>query len=513
MDFKNIDIDDRLNIAYNFFYKNNDQDFQIGDYNTNDFKNIDNIKLITNSTNVKSIINNIFNVDINFINHINDKYIFERINGIHKSEIILSLYPDKNDIDNPDDECNKNELVKLMLSEFLIKKKTIHIIIPIINFDLPIEELTIFFNKYHKLKELSKLKKKIIKINIVEKFYDKTTLDKSLTNDFLKNWNVNDLFYLIFQVIHTLYIIRSKYSKFKHNNLSINNIDVYISKRNIDDLKIYSINNKEYKFYNNGLIVKLNNFDKVSFDDNDNNDILFFLNSLLEHFKRFNNQDYNKFINFIIECINIKDPLLIMAHDSNGNSLEKKNKNTVGYRMLNKQNKKQSKKKQQSRKQRKEHSKKRTSKESRSKRKESRLKNKSSNNKKEKINSIAEIDFLKDGLHETHPGFTQNGFNQNGFSNNPFNYQGVGQNNYNYNGFNHTNQLNTNMMNNNMGNSYDTTQPQYNNNIMSYIPQNSIQENNQQPEKIHEQINNNLLNEQQTGGGKKRIQKGGSFFF
>ena len=125
MDFKNIDIDDRLNIAYDFFYKNNSLDLQIGDYNTNDFKNIDNIKLITNATNVKSIINNIFNVNINLISYDNEKYIFERINGIHKSEIILSIYPDNNDIDNIDDDYNKNELVKLMLSEFLIKKKTI----------------------------------------------------------------------------------------------------------------------------------------------------------------------------------------------------------------------------------------------------------------------------------------------------------------------------------------------------------------------------------------------------
>ena len=199
MDFKNVDINDRLNIAYDIFYDNNNE-YQTGNYNTVEFKNIDNLKLTTNATNVKTIVNNIFNVEINLISSSNNKYIFERINGNHKSEIILSLYDDAyiNELEDPDSLCNKNELIKLMLSEFLIDKKTNHIIISIINLDIPIEDLNIFFIKYEKLKSLSLLKKKIVKINIIENYFNKSSLKNALNYDLLKTWNVNDLNILIF---------------------------------------------------------------------------------------------------------------------------------------------------------------------------------------------------------------------------------------------------------------------------------------------------------------------------
>ena len=80
-------------------------------------------------------------------------------------------------------------------------------------------------------------------------------------------------------------------------------------------LLLYKYKGKEYKILNNGIDIKLDNFDDVTIDKEINDDIITFFESFKKHniiIKYLNINKNIKISNFILDCINIKDPINIM---------------------------------------------------------------------------------------------------------------------------------------------------------------------------------------------------------
>ena len=108
---------------------------------------------------------------------------------------------------------------------------------------------------------------------------------------------------LLFQVIHTLYVIKKEYPDFKHNFLSLDNILVYLD--NINNLKKYKFHEKIFNLDDN-FIIKIFNFRKASSKiilnediNSKDDDLLFFINELT-NLKEVNlDSETEEFIKFI----------------------------------------------------------------------------------------------------------------------------------------------------------------------------------------------------------------------
>ena len=155
-------------------------------------------------------------------NSVNVLY-FKRI-GTHKNSTIEIIeYSDKyvaNDLNNP---INVNKVIRKLLSELVISKKTKNILLPIINVDATGLELS----KYESLKSLVDTTK-LYSINITEHFYGLWTLDDFLNKK--KDPPIDEVVLenTIFWMVDLIYKINLVYPKFKCNNLIPKMINCYL---------------------------------------------------------------------------------------------------------------------------------------------------------------------------------------------------------------------------------------------------------------------------------------------
>ena len=122
---------------------------------------------------------------------------------------------------------------------------------------------------------------KMLSITISERFFKMQTLENYINNN-IQNMNTDDISNIIFQVVHTLAIIREKYPKFNHNLLSIDKINLYLTEKNTQTTK-YTYKNLVYNIKNSGFIIKLTNFHAAEIESNSTDDIKTFFNSLLKN--------------------------------------------------------------------------------------------------------------------------------------------------------------------------------------------------------------------------------------
>jgi len=193
-------------------------------------------------------------------------------------------------------------LMFIILSKLVLEGKTNNILVPIFNIDVSLDLIKPLIRKhesYQYYKTLIENNKNIdlFSIQIKENFFE---------SDILKNYIMeNKISYksLLFQLIHTLYVIKREYPDFNHNFLSLENILVYL---NVDNnFKKYKYQEKIFNLEDD-FIIKIFNFRKASskniLNENINskeNDLLFFINELAQ-LKEFNpDSETKEFIEFI----------------------------------------------------------------------------------------------------------------------------------------------------------------------------------------------------------------------
>jgi hypothetical protein len=299
------DLEFLINLLYEYNYvKKTDKCFDVNDITLDDIKDIDNIKIIPPPNKINAYINQIFNIDINYIKKYGQDYVFSRVGPLNTTISIRPYISDesRNDVNSED---NKNKQISFILSDLVTKKLTRHILLPILNIDIPLKNLIPFLQKYPDL-ELNKSNSKYLSISISERFFKMMTLDEYLTETNLKIMKPTDFLNIIFQVIHALAVIRNKYPKFNHNLLNTESISVYVTDKN-DHEFIYKYDDKNIKINSCGVIIKIGNFNLAEINSTNNDDVKTFMNSLLAN----NNvKEYLKknstIENFIIEYINMK---------------------------------------------------------------------------------------------------------------------------------------------------------------------------------------------------------------
>lgn len=308
-----INLQEKINILYDFVYNNINKDcFDIdtidiknlkkNDYKITDEKLCDNLlqQLVLDST-------------MQYFSSDDKNVIFKRFNNQNQLLIKLS-------VDNIEKQDNDSK-ISYILSELVLKNKTKHILLPILNLEVDRSKLQLFTNI--KSNELIN-KSTTCGVKIRENFHKIYTLQNYLQ----ENMNEHIIKIILWQIIHTLYVITEKFPYFAHNNLNLNNIFIY-------QKKIYDTN-IEYKYSNNtkiinntNLEIKITNFENSIINSKNNNDLETLVNSIL---KLNLNLDL-KTKNFLNEIL--KNNLINIMNNKYFSDITELNDNMKGRRTIN----------------------------------------------------------------------------------------------------------------------------------------------------------------------------------
>jgi len=178
-------------------------------------------------------------------------------------------YGDINDIRRPE---NAELMMIRLLSYFVVKKQTPHIILPIGTFYTSITPFLHLAKGNHVDKEKDKRYFEFIEKYEKGEYHENVSIlisewaNRGDLLDFIKNnyrefttlhWKV-----VFFQIISVLAVIQSKFPSFRHNDLKANNILIHkIEKKERTTLYTYTVSRKKYLVPNIGYLIKLCDFD------------------------------------------------------------------------------------------------------------------------------------------------------------------------------------------------------------------------------------------------------------
>jgi len=297
----NIDINKYDDISYLsgllfdvLYNKKMERKVSIGHVNISDI-NIDNIKKNYHGEQLKKLINNVFNRDITFIEKSGLKLIF-KVNDIDNNvDLVLNIY--NNEETGLYNIINMNKIMTYLFSDLVINKMTKHILMNIFNFDVNSGDLLRYIEKFTDDESILKIfhkKSNKVSIEIREHYFKMDTLFNIL-NDKNMVIDENIMKVIIFQVLHTLAVIQSKYPKFRHNNLDIKNIYCYLKEKNSNTYE-YELDGYKYIIPNIGLELKITNFDESIIAGELDNE------SLIDTLKNVDNKyDVNKFLHSLLK--------------------------------------------------------------------------------------------------------------------------------------------------------------------------------------------------------------------
>lgn len=249
-------MEEKINLLYNFLYNENyktcfDIDkIQLGKITIEDIK-------ITNQEESLALLKEIIGSKLSYTSSTDQLIYLKRFSDSFPVTIKIGFYTDEPD--NLSNKANNDALFSYLLSQLVINKKTQHILLPIVNFDISFEKIEPLLKNlpiYKMVKEkidYSEIKN-TLSVRVREHF-----LQSKILKEYMEK-NSCDYKPLIFQVIHTLAVLQKEFPGFRHNNLTPENILVYINKKPEDML--YEFGNKRWKLENINFYIKIGNFEK-----------------------------------------------------------------------------------------------------------------------------------------------------------------------------------------------------------------------------------------------------------
>jgi hypothetical protein len=248
---------EKINLIYDFLYNDNKEIYDVIDINLEKINPSDII--ITKGKLSNEIIKQVLNQELQYLFTINNNIYFKIISNNISSLIKISISK----------KSYNDDFTSYILSELVLLNKTNNILLPIINITINLFdikdillniELPKIFQEY-----FDKQINKDVSIKIREGFFNIMPM-----NIFI-NENLINYKSFLFKIIYTLSVIRLKYKYFKHNNLILENIFVYINK---DSNEEFVFNNNKYFLPNENYQIKITNFeDAYMIDKGAENDL------------------------------------------------------------------------------------------------------------------------------------------------------------------------------------------------------------------------------------------------
>jgi hypothetical protein len=180
----------------------------------------------------------------------------------HPCHVMIGSYK-KTDAENKYTGVLQNVAMMYALTENVINEKNKHFLLPVMFFDITLDK----FEPH--IKDLSKLLKKAsiettendqLYCLVTEHFFKMMTL-----GEYLKLYNAmseEGWKVLLFQVFYALYKLTAKFTGFRHNNLNLDSIMVYIKDAS-DEVRQYKISSYKFNVPNAGFDIMITDFDKA----------------------------------------------------------------------------------------------------------------------------------------------------------------------------------------------------------------------------------------------------------
>jgi hypothetical protein len=239
---------DKINLIYDFLLNKNN--YLINQININNINESD-IEIKNNDLS-KDILKQIIDQQLQYLYTINDDVYFKLYSNNISSLIKITM----------SNKSYNDNYFSYILSEFVLNDKTNNILLPIFNINVNIQDIKNILtnNKLPLMMEryLNSNKDKIIGFKLREGFSNLVPL-----SEYLKENNINYKSFL-FRIIFTLSIIKRKYNKFKHNNLLLDNIFVYLNKA---DTEILRLGDQTFNLPNDNYQIKITNFEDSTLDN------------------------------------------------------------------------------------------------------------------------------------------------------------------------------------------------------------------------------------------------------
>jgi len=299
-------LDFRLNLLYDATYGNKTSQYSIHPIIRN------NITLLDIKTPIFYDYSHVFNEDINFIGKYNGKYIFKRKSKTsYPCNLTIGVYKNQINVNNLQHRDLYNPLMHYVLSEICIVEKLKHVILPILFFDITLDDV-----KKHSEEIYEKIKTEAsnneIYVYITERYFKMNTLKEYIKEEY-KNMTIEHWKVIIFQVFYTLYKIYESVDGFRHNMLNLESVRLYRKEKN-DSYEPYKIGDIIFNIPNIGVEIKLTDFnysnakfmtnkDAPHTEDNPYYDIHYFMSSLYIYLKKEHLEIPNELNEFINEMI------------------------------------------------------------------------------------------------------------------------------------------------------------------------------------------------------------------
>ena len=308
-----LNLSDKIDLLYNFIYNINKKDnfsydeILLGKINLDDIK----ISLATQTTTIyNKYLSEILDGKFKLLDVNDNQILLKKYSDQFPIFIKVSFYKNENELTSLDSKINNDSLMSYLLSSIVLKNKTKHILLPILNIDTKLDDITkLLLDKSITTKISNGELIDTCCLQIREQFFKLISLEEYIQT------NKCAIKILLFQIIHTLAIIQNEYNGFRHNNLLLKNVYLYLKKES-DILTEYIgfKNEPNPNFYipNSGFDIKIGNFEdsiipKYYGIDNTRNisiedDLLMFINDLL---KTINPEEKNKCIEELNKFIEV----------------------------------------------------------------------------------------------------------------------------------------------------------------------------------------------------------------
>ena len=253
-------MEEKINLLYNFIYNDSFNNcFDIEKIQLGKIK-IDDIKITSPEESIQ-LLKEVIDSKLSFISYDNTNEIIYLKRFSDSFPVIIKICTYKDDINNLVNFSNNDALFSYILSQLVINKKTKNILLPIINFDISFDKIEPLLKNlpiYKTIKDKVEYNeiKNILSVRIREQFTQSKILKEYLID------NACDYNKLLFQLIHTLALLQKEFPGFRHNNLTVNNVLVYINK-NPEDLT-YEFGNNKWILKENNFTIKITNFEKAT---------------------------------------------------------------------------------------------------------------------------------------------------------------------------------------------------------------------------------------------------------
>lgn len=208
--------------------------------------------------------NNVLSEKLDYIGKYNNKISYKRTcDSAHSSTVTFGRYHGFGNVNDLGRSELINPAIHYLLSELVIGEKFKHVLLPVMFFDIVLEDLKKFcpdahdkFNNDPTL-NINVSEKSKINVFVTEHYFQTQTLREYISENYgeltIQHWKV-----IIFQVLFTLNKITERLQKFRHNMLNLDSIKIYRKKKGGETQ--YKIGQVSFSVPNLGFEIKMSDF-------------------------------------------------------------------------------------------------------------------------------------------------------------------------------------------------------------------------------------------------------------